>query len=348
MKMSSAKADVSVSDGSLTNRNKVRIAFMEREKKEVQSYISDLEVTVAINKSIIQDLCTSGPKEVAGQKAALHKLNDENIALQKQLKEFKKQRDEALARVLILEQMLEELRAKEAEQINELKEKNTELLEQLNLKEYHIQVYEKRCNDAEALVIRYLKNVPEAMEAIGEVHAPINEGMGISNVVIQNSKMKAKVAELTSEMTRLKRELSNSETRKLIEVLKIKINGLVEENEGQRQKLGTQTKMNQELYELNEKLSAQLSNLNKQLSVLMHSQKMVHAETMHTHSAHDPPAEMFYTQDVRGRKQNESFGEMSSISIDAAGDEAEGNEEDGDINAQIDVNQFGGDEKQNS
>ena len=341
---STAKAEKSNCDGSGTNRSKVRISFMEREKKETTSYIADLEATLAINKSIIQELCNPKQKESANYKMAFNKLNEENMLLQKRVREFKRQRDDASAKVLILEQVVEELRYKESEQLTEWKEANAELLEQLNLKEYHLQVFEKRCYDAEALVMKYLRNVPEVMEAIGGIRGPINEKIGISNVVIQNKQMQAKLAEMTSELTRLKKELGNSETKKMVDVLKNKINGLVAENEGQRQKLTSQSKMSQELYDLNEKLRTQLSNLNKQVSMLAHSQRIMRADTLYTQRSKDrTPPEVFYTQEVISHKKKESFGELSSISVNQAEEGAAQGEEDEGGDEHIDINLIGGD-----
>ncbi len=333
------KADMSTTDGSISCRNRVRIAFLEREKKETSSYISDLEATIAINKTIIQDLCAPKPKD-AGYRAACARLNEENVALQRQVKELKRQRDDCLSKILILEQMVDEMKLKEREQANEWRETNAELLEQLNLKEYHLQVFEKRCNDAEALVLKYLRNVPEAIEAIGDVHNPVSERVGISNVVIQNKQMKAKMNDMTTEVNRLRKELCNSEARKLIEILKGKINGLVKDSEDQRQKLGGQVKINQELFELNEKLREQLSNLNKQVNMLMHSQRIMHAETVYTLRSKEPAPDVFFTQEVAAKKGNESFGELSSISMDEVGEKGTEKNEEGPEQEHIDINQL--------
>jgi len=312
----STKIDLSTCDASMTSRNKVRVAFLEREKKEIASYISDLEATISINKAIIQDICCANSKDSNSYKQAISKLNEENLKLTRQLKDLKKERDEALGKVLILEQMIDEVRSKDNEQINELKEKNEELLEQLNLKEYHLQTFEKRCNDAEALVIKYLKNVPEVIEALGENHTQIPKNISISNVVIQNAQLKQKMNDLTSEVNRLKKELSSSETKKLIDILKIKLNGLITENDQQKMKIDKQNKLNEELYHLNEELSDQLCNLNKQVSILMHEKRInSHAETLYTQRARDPPRENFVTEIPVQKERKHSLGELSSISV---------------------------------
>ncbi len=319
---SETKADMSTTDGSVSSRNRVRIAFLERGNKETAAYIADLEATIAINKKIIQDLCgVSGEKECASYKLAFAKLNEENIALQRQTKDLRRQRDEAQGKNLILEQMVDEMKTKEKEQLVEWRETNSELLEQLNLKEYYLQVLEKRCNDAEGIVLKYLRNVPEAIEAIGELHNPVNHRVGISNVVIQNKQMKSKLNELIAEVGRLRKESSVSEARKLVDVLKAKINGLVKDNEEQRQKLDDKGKINQELFDLNEKLRGQLSNLNKQVNMLMFSQHISRADTVYTQrssKAPEPEPEVFHTEAVPAKKGTESFGELSSISMDEA------------------------------
>ena len=314
-----ARSELSVCDNCATSRGKVRASFLEREKAESYSYISDLETTIAINKSIIQNLCDTTDKGALGCKKALCRLNEENAVLQQQNKILKKQRDESMGKALILEQMIEEIKSKDQEQIDELREKNAELIEQLNCKEYHVQVFEKRYNDAEALFLKYLKTIPESMQALGVIRSPIVETRSISNVVVQNSQLKEKIAELVLEISRLKKELAGSEARKLNEILKDKINSLVAENEEQRMKMEVQGKINKQLYELNEKLSTQLGNLNKQVSVLIHQQKLAtHMETMHTRYSKEVPQEQFYTQDVVAAAHKENFAELSSILIEEA------------------------------
>ena len=311
MKSVVLKGESSTCDLSFTNRSKMRISFLEREKKRTINYIADLESTLLINKAIIRDLCDSEniSKNV---KSALAKLNDENSMLQEKIKELREENKSSLDKILILEQVLEEYKVKAQEQINELREKNRELVEQLSLKEYHLQLFEKRCNDAELIILRYLNKIPEALQAVKDINEPIKQGVNITNVVVQNSEMKNRIQELTNELNKLRRDTSIHEMKQMKAILKEKIQSLTNENEGQRVKLNEQAKMNQELYGLNEKLSEQLKNLNKQMSALMHGKLIVHTEA-NVQKEKISSKELINATEVPKGNDNE-FGSLSSIS----------------------------------
>ena len=276
--MSIGNIEANNCSGGITSRGKLRTAFFDDQKKEDRNYISDLEGTLMINKTIIKDLLDAQLKESDKKKSLLQKLNDETLILQKSIKEFKNKYENEKSRNLILEQLIEELKLKTQEQFNELKEKNAELVEQLKLKEYYLQVFEKKCNDAEYLILKYLRTIPEASDVLEEINAPIKKG-AISNVIVQNSELRKKIKELNNEVNALKQQTSIEEIKRIKQNLRAKINELTEENVNQREKLEKETKMNKELYELNEKLSSQLKNLNDQISSLMHSTKIVQTES---------------------------------------------------------------------
>jgi len=260
-------------DSSFTNKSKTKMSFTEKNRKETMEYIYDLEATLAINKEVIKTLCTGGDK-ANGNRIALAKLHEENNSLQQKNEELKNQNTNALNKVSILEQMLEDYKTKSEEEINELREKNKELVEQLNSKEYHLQLLEKRCNDAELVILKYLKNIPEAIKTLKEINEPVNSNT-ISNVVVQNCEMKKKIQELTNELHKIKRSASVYEMKQVERILKAKIQLLIDENEANNKKLSHQINMNQDLFELNKKLSQQLKHLNDKLNALLHGTKVM-------------------------------------------------------------------------
>jgi len=296
---------------SLTNRSKIRTTFLEKERQEINSYIHDLENNLAINKSMLSEILVNQSKDSKTINNSMVKLNKENLQLQTTIKELRRKLEKERNQNLILEQLLEEMRFKNGEQVTELKEKNNELMEQLKLKEYYLQVFEKKCNDAEFFILKYLRHIPEAVQVIQEIHSPIKKGVIISNVVIQNEELKKKIKELNKEINKLKTESCLQETRKVKETLKLKINTLTMENNNQKEKLSMQTKINQELYELNNKLTKQLKNLNDQVNVLIHSTKIIGTEG-NSHRSKEHTLNPSPITEVP--KRHKDFDELSSIS----------------------------------
>lgn len=304
----------STCESSIIKRNKLRSVFLKKDRNELMDYIFNLQTSLAINKEIIQDLCGPNSKGSQGYKNSILKLNNENANLHQKIKEMVKEKNNFHSRILILEQMIEEQKTKEKEQIDELNEKVKELLEQLNLKEYHLQVALNNYRVAENLIMKNLHNIPQGLGLINELSNNSKNNVGITNVVMENEKMKLKVKELNEEIVKLKHEMNNTESKKLVIVLKEKINLLVEENESQHKKLVEQTKMTQEVYDLNQKLSEQLSNLNKQVSVLMHGTKINNIATTRTHRYNKSENGYFRTQNIAEQKYRKSFDNVSSIS----------------------------------
>eukprot|EP00826_Nyctotherus_ovalis_P040659 TRINITY_DN4028_c0_g1_i1.p1 TRINITY_DN4028_c0_g1~~TRINITY_DN4028_c0_g1_i1.p1 ORF type:complete len:339 (+),score=116.59 TRINITY_DN4028_c0_g1_i1:148-1164(+) len=312
MKSAINRNDSNDCSGSITGRSRLRTNFLEKERQEISSYVKDLEASLAINKAILNEVLADQPKDSKSTKNSLVKLNEENSQLQKTIKELRKKLEQEMNNNLILEQLLEETRSKSTEQIRDLIEKNNELMEQLKLKEYYLQVFEKKCSSAEYLILKYLRNVPEAAKLVEEINAPVKKGMVISNVVIQNDELKKKIKELAKELNKIRTDNSIQEMRRAKETLKMKINTLTTENEAHKEKLDTQTKMNQELYELNNKLTEQLKTLNNQVSAMMHS-KMLSTEVA-PHKPKDRAHNSFAATEVRN--SHKDFDELSSISSD--------------------------------
>lgn len=304
--------DSSDCSGSITGRSKLRTNFLERERQEISSYVKDLEANLAINKAILNEVLADQSKDPKSAKNSLVKLNQENSHLQKTVKELRKKLEQEMNNNLILEQLLDEIKSKSAEQIRDLMEKNNELMEQLKLKEYYLQVFEKKCSSAEYLILKYLRNIPEAAKLVEEIHAPVKKGTVISNVVIQNDELKKKIKELGRELSKIRSDNSIQETRRAKETLKAKINTLTMENETQKEKLTNQAKMNQELYELNSKLTEQLKSLNSQVSAMMHS-KMIGTEVV-PHRSKDRAHNPFPVTEAPS--SHKDFDELSSISSD--------------------------------
>ena len=246
---------------SIAVRQKLKISFLELEKEERQQYVADLEATIVINKQIIQELCTSSTDVNAKTKAVFDKLNRENVELISRVKNLVKQRSELEGKVLIHAQIIEENRRREAEHLQEYKETALELKEQLNKKEYILQHLEKRCSDAEQMIMKYLKNSPEARSILAQMQITINQNTGISNVVEQNKLLKAKVIRLTGELSKAKDIFPGI---KLPDKVQTEIKRIKSENEALKSQLADIEKENRELRGENAKLRVDLDALKQE------------------------------------------------------------------------------------
>jgi len=309
-------------------RNKLKIDFLEQEKSEILERITDLEFTLEINKNLIRDLCETTFTQNEKYKISIQKLNEENSKLHNILKKSSKNKADFQAQKLIFEQIIEEYKKKERELICETNEKIAELREMLDKKEYILQNEEKKYYELEQCVLKYLNDVPEMKNYIDEIKYCVKENEGISNVVIENDRLRQKISELISENEKLRADAAGSESQTLIANLKQKISSLIKENEKSRHKVESQEKQNLELYDLNEKLTDQLNNLNKQVNMLIHSQKIINTDIHHTQTCGT-----VYTNDALFTKKNMSFGELSSISDHVYEEQPSENfENQGDIN----------------
>ncbi len=217
----------------LQNRHKIRASFVHTEKEESQSYISDLEETLKLNKEIIRDLCGS-----QGTDKALAKLNTENTKQRDEILRLKKAKCDVEARELILTQMIEEYKTRELEHERDLLERTNELKDQINRKEYMAQIVEKRCRDAENMILKHLHFVPEAMRLVTKFSQQPFAGMPITNLVEANEKLVAEKLQLERTVVRMQEELFDS--KKEAENLKT-------QNDSLKAKLETMSKECEEL-----------------------------------------------------------------------------------------------------
>ncbi len=269
---------------SIAARQKLKINFLEHEKEERLQYISDLEATILINKQIIQELCTSAGDIAAKTKSLIEKLNNENKLLFAQVKNLTKQRNDTEGRALIQSQIIEENRCKEAEHLREFRETMIELKEQLNKKEFIIQSLEKRCCDAEQMIMKYMKNSPEARTVLAQMQMTISGNVGISNVVEQNKLLKAKIVRLTGELYRAKEksprfgssggamlasQLDSGQHQQTQEQMK----KLREENEALKSQVESLEKESREIRGSNEQLKVELEMLRRDYEDVMRNRK---------------------------------------------------------------------------
>ena len=191
-------------EGTATQRSRIKNKFLDIEREEIYKYIQDLESTLSINKELVQELCES-PSDYDSKKL-ICKLNKENAKLQQDFIYMKKNRDNAHCKLLITQQIVEDLKGKEHELTVEFSENVTELKDQLGRKEFVLQSMEKRFLEAEKLLQKYSKDDKDIRSKLRELRINIGEERTITSVVEDNSKMKVEITGLVQKIEDLEIE----------------------------------------------------------------------------------------------------------------------------------------------
>jgi len=133
---------------------KLRAKFVESDKAQLAAQIKDLEKSLQINKELLTELITNSKIDTL-TKNVLEKMTSESKHISEQLKKAHKERDDAQAKLLISEQMVESLKEKENEITSECEEKVQELSAELDRTEFDIQRREQRFCKAEMLLKKH-------------------------------------------------------------------------------------------------------------------------------------------------------------------------------------------------
>jgi len=193
-------------NGSAVPRRQLKGKFIERDKEQIHRYIEDLESTILLNKGIISDL-VSAEKSRATYKNIIEKLNTENGILQMKVKELIRERDIAQARVLVCEQMIAEFNGREKALEQHFDELSQEMRDQLNVKEYILQLYERRFRKTIKLLERYEAKDPQARVLLKDLVRENDEKRAVTNVLDENEELINKSKELYELIARFDQEL---------------------------------------------------------------------------------------------------------------------------------------------
>jgi len=187
----------------VTEKQRLKMDYLEKAHSSYNIYIEDLESNLLINKQIISELCGQKTEISKKTKGIIEKLNEENKRLTTKVKKLMLDKKDIEAKLLIQTQIINEFRIKEEENVKEFKSTIVELKDQLSKKEYAIQCLEKKYAEAQRIIFHYLKDSPEVAALLTQMkmEAP---NVGITNVVEQNNILKKKVTELTGELNKLK------------------------------------------------------------------------------------------------------------------------------------------------
>ncbi len=131
----------------------MKINFLELENKNMLQMIEDLQTTLKINKGIIKNLLDQKKGVNQMVEYTFNQLNHENELLESKLKRTIEDRDQLQARVLILQQIVEDTKDKEDDVAEMFKDEMEELKENLERKEYLLQVNEQRYGEFEKMLM---------------------------------------------------------------------------------------------------------------------------------------------------------------------------------------------------
>lgn len=173
--------------------------FLTKEKEIMQNQLKDLEESLLIHKALLNEFIKGNNKndEIF---AIYQKLAEYNEKLMLKNKDLLQQRDEATNKELIFNQLCEYYKEKEKEQIKDFTETIKEYQDKLNNKEYEMQVLEKKYNNAEYVIKKYVKGHERELELIETFQIKGSKIIPLSNVVEENISLKNKVEELTNKV----------------------------------------------------------------------------------------------------------------------------------------------------
>eukprot|EP00349_Pseudokeronopsis_sp_Brazil_P001628 CAMPEP_0202963098 /NCGR_PEP_ID=MMETSP1396-20130829/7091_1 /ASSEMBLY_ACC=CAM_ASM_000872 /TAXON_ID= /ORGANISM="Pseudokeronopsis sp., Strain Brazil" /LENGTH=146 /DNA_ID=CAMNT_0049684041 /DNA_START=234 /DNA_END=674 /DNA_ORIENTATION=- len=133
-------------------------------------------------------------------------LTHENELLEYKLTKLQEERDGLNARVLILQQIVEDTKDKEDDVAEMFKDEIEELKENLERKEYLLQVNEQRYGEYEKMLMAISENDDKVRHRLQEMHL-IPKDRKISNVVLENNGLKAELDALKYENEKLKDQM---------------------------------------------------------------------------------------------------------------------------------------------
>lgn len=141
-------------------RLKMKIKYLEKDNKDLQMDLDDVEATLHINKGIINSLVEAHADAVSNKKISkaegmvnqethkiIKKMERELQIASSRSQRLVSERDELKAQLLVAEQMSKNVQSKEAEITSHFQIEIQRLVEQVEKKEYTLQLLEQRLFD---------------------------------------------------------------------------------------------------------------------------------------------------------------------------------------------------------
>ena len=168
--------------------------------------VDDLQSTLTINKNIIKTLMETQKKGNGNSDYMISQLTQENELLESNLKRVSEERDQLNARLFIMQQILDNNKDKEEDVAEIYKDEIEELKENLERKEYLLQVNEQRYSEFEKMLVQVSEYDDSVRKRLEDMNV-VPRDRKISNVVLENTNMKALIEQLKYENERLRDQM---------------------------------------------------------------------------------------------------------------------------------------------
>ena len=144
----------------------MKIKYLEKDNKDLQMDLDDVEATLRINKNIINSLVDARDDINDENKAFISKFQKEMEIVNNRWSRLTAERDEIKAQLLIAEQLSKNVKSKEDEIKNHYEIEAQRLVEQVEKKEYTLQLLEQRLFDWEKFLRKWGRDDPFIREQL--------------------------------------------------------------------------------------------------------------------------------------------------------------------------------------
>ena len=138
-----------------TDQLALRVKYLEKDNKDLEMDLEDVDATLQINKSIINSLVDARQDWTQAYKSTIQGFQSEIAKLEERLKRYTDEREALKAKLLMQDQIRSNFEAKEKEIAHGFELEHTELREQLEKKEFTLQLLEQRLFDVELFLRKW-------------------------------------------------------------------------------------------------------------------------------------------------------------------------------------------------
>lgn len=190
----------------------IRIKYLEKDNKDLELDLEDVDATLQINKNIINALIDSKDDPNMSFKQAITGFQQEIESMELRNKRILEEREMMKTELLLHDQMKSEILQKEKEVAQAFEMESNELREQLEKKEYTLQLLEQRLFDVELFLRKWGReedHIREQLTAL-KINPDLRKNK-ITNTVEQNKDLKLKLKNLLDEVEELREYKAKSQ-----------------------------------------------------------------------------------------------------------------------------------------
>jgi len=189
-------------------RLKLRIKYLEKDNKDLQMDLEDVEATLQINKNIINTLVDTRSDLSKDSSKLVKKFQKEVEIAQKQKDRVNADRESIKAELIVTAQMATNVKSKEEEIASHYEIELTRMVEQVEKKEYTLQLLEQRLFDWEKFLRKWGREDPFIREQLKFLKInPDLKKKKITNVVEENTLLKKQLKESLDEIELLHKKV---------------------------------------------------------------------------------------------------------------------------------------------